>query len=184
MRKERPDEWGDLLLLGTDPRLAVQDADGAGSLSTGVLPGHSYLVTVIDPDRNIHLTAADNVVVSAEVLGGTGSQPVSGGTGLEPVSGGTGLEPVPTNVPTNVPNHDMEVFILKETGKNTSVFRGYVNTQPGAGRKVHGVIELMPGQQLRLGYVDLANAEGRRNVIYYLKLPVLAGLTTQLAAAR
>jgi len=160
MRKERPDEWGDLLLLGTDPRLAVQDAGGAGSLSTGIVPGHSYLLTVIDPDRNIHLTARDAVVVSAEVIGGTG------------------LEPVPTNVPTD----DVEVYILKETGKNTSVFRGYVNTQPGGGRKVQGVLELMPGRQVQFGYVDLANAEGRRSVIYRLNLPVVAGLTTLLAA--
>jgi len=134
----------------------VQDAAGRAPLSTGVVPGHSYLVTVIDPDRNVHLTAEDSVVVSAEALGGTG------------------LEPVPAN--------DVEVYILKETGRNTSVFRGYVNTQPGSGRKVQGVLELMPGQQVQFGYVDLANAEGRRSVVYQLRLPVLAGLSRPLLA--
>ena len=155
-RKDVPNQWGDLLLMGTDPRLAVQDANPQASLSSAVVPGHSYLLTVIDPDRNIHLTGPDTVVVSAEVLGGAGSGPGADG--------------------------DIEVFVLKETGKNTSVFRGYVNTQPGAGRNVRGVLEMMPGQQVRFGYVDLANAEGQRNVVYYLKLPVLVGLSTMLAA--
>ncbi len=168
--KDHPDAWGDLLLLGTDPHLAVQAAGAGGEVARGIVPGHSYLLTVIDPDRNIHLTAADTVVVSAEVIGGTGSEPVPGGTGLKPV-------------PTDAPGHDMEVFILKETHKNTSVFRGYVNTQPGTGRKVQAVLELLPGQRLRLGYVDLADARGQRNLMYHLELPVLAGVATPLARA-
>ena len=146
-------QWGDLLLLGTDPRLAVQDADAAGTLSRGILPGHSYLLTVIDPDRNVHLTAEDTVLVTAEVLAG------------------------------DAPG-DVEAFILKETGKNTSVFRGYVDTQPGRGRQVQGVLELLAGQEVRFGYVDFANARGRRNVVYRLNLPVVAHLAAPLAAGQ
>ena len=69
-RNDYPNLWGDLLLLGTDPRLAVQDADEAGTLTRAIVPGHSYLLTVIDPDRNVHLAAEDIVLVSAEVAGG------------------------------------------------------------------------------------------------------------------
>ncbi len=143
--------WGDLLLLGTDPHLAVQDADASAALARGLIPGHSCLLTVIDPDRNVHLTARDTVVVSAEAVG----------------AARTG---------------DVEVFVLKETGKNTSVFRGYVNTQPGAGRRVQGVLEVMPAQEVRFGYVDLANADGTRDVVYQLTLPVLAPIASPLAA--
>ena len=153
--KDFPKDWGDLLLLGTDARLAVQDADETGTLSRAVSPGHSYLLTVIDPDRNVNLAAEDIVLVSAEVLAG----------------------PSPSA-------NDVEVFILKETGKNTSIFRGYVNTQPGRGRQVQGVIEVLAGQEIRFGYLDLANAEGKRNVVYHSKLPVVASLTVPLTASR
>lgn len=140
----QPDRWGDILLLGTDPRVIIQDADPKGTRTQAVIPGHSYLVTVIDPDRNVNLTQVDTVLVSAEVGSHNGQQ-----------GGG-----------------DVEVFILKETGKNSSVFRGYVNTQPGFGRAFQGVIEVIAGQQVRFGYVDFANARGQRNVVYELKLPV------------
>jgi len=146
-RNDYPNLWGDLLLLGTDPRLAVQDADETGTLTRAIVPGHSYLVTVIDPDRNVHLAAEDIVLVSAEVAGG----------------------------PSQATN-DVEVFCLTETGKNTSIFRGYVDTQPGRGREVQGVIEAMAGQQVRLGYLDLANAKGKRNVVYHLQLPVVSAV--------
>ena len=142
--KDFPKDWGDILLLGTDPQVAVQNADPQGSLASCVVPGHSYLVTVIDPDRNVNLAEEDTVLVSAEALGG---------------------------------GNDVEVLILKETGKNTSVFRGYVNTQPGPGRQVQGVIECLPGQSLRLGYVDFANARGDRNVTYHVQLPVVSAVT-------
>ena len=140
----RPDQWGDLLLLGTDPRLAVQAAGSKGSLATGIVPGGSYLLTVVDPDRNIRPNTIDTVLVSAEVDGG---------------------------------DNDVEVFLLNETKENSGVFRGYINTQPGRGRQVQGVLEVMPLQQVRLGYVDFANARGQRNVITEMKLPVVAPLS-------
>ena len=143
--KDHPRDWGDLALLGTDPYLAIQDTTGARARA--LVPGRSYLVTIIDPDRNISLAARDIVVLSAEVLGG----------------------PAPTR-------NDIEVLVLRETKKNSSVFRGYVNTQPGRGREVQGVVEAMPGQQVRLGYIDLADAEGRRNTVSSGRLPVVAGL--------
>jgi hypothetical protein len=143
-----PSQWGDLLLLGTDPRLVVQAADAEGTVAEGVVPGHSYLLSVIDPDRNVSPGAEDTVLVSAEVAGG---------------------------------RSDVEVFVLKETGKNTGVFRGYIDTQPGAGREVQGTLEAMPGHEVRFGYVDFADAKGQRQVVSELKLPVVAGL---MAAGR
>jgi hypothetical protein len=136
-----PAGWGDLLMLGTDPRILIQRAEPGYAVARSITPGHSYLLTVIDPDRNVYLTAVDTVLVSAEVRGG---------------------------------DDDVEVFVLKESGENTGVFRGFINTQPGAGRRVQGVLEVMPGSSVRLGYVDTANARGRRNVIYEAVLPVAA----------
>jgi hypothetical protein len=138
-----PGQWGDLLLLGTDPRVVAQEADERGTIAGGVVPGHSYLLSVIDPDRNVSPSAEDTVLVSAEARGG---------------------------------GNDVEVFVLKETGKNTGVFRGYINTQPGAGREVQGVLELMPGAEVGFAYVDFANAKGERGIITELKLPAVSGL--------
>jgi hypothetical protein len=140
-----PVQWGDLLLLGTDPRVVVQDADERGTVTEGVQPGRSYLLSVIDPDRNVSPGVEDTVLVSAEIQGG---------------------------------RNDVEVFVLKETGRNTGVFRGYIDTQPGGGREVQGVLEAMPGNEARFGYVDFANARGERNVVTELRLPVVSSLMT------
>jgi hypothetical protein len=140
-----PRKWGDLLMLGTDPFIVVQDADRTGTRSDAIVPGHSYLLSVIDPDRNVYTTAKDSVLVSAEVAGS---------------------------------QKDIEVFLLMETEDNSGIFRGYVDTQPGAGRKVQGVLEVMAGQEVRLGYVDLGTAQGERNVVFELRLPVLAPVTS------
>jgi hypothetical protein len=134
-----PEQWGDLLLLGTDARFFVQDVDPSGTLSRAIFPGHSYLLTVVDPDRNVNLTAEDTVLVSAESSGG-----------------------------------DAEVYILRETDKNSGIFRGYVNTQPGGGREVQGVLECMPGEEIRFAYVDVADSRGARNVATEVRLPVVA----------
>ena len=141
---DRPDRWGDLLLLGTDPHFVAQDAAPKYPLTKSVIPGHSVLVTVVDPDRNVRVTQKDAVLVTCEVGGGARPR-----------------------------QNDVEVFILKETEKNSGVFRGYVNTQPGWGRQVHGVVEAVPGQELRLGYVGLADAAGRRHTVYSMRLPVV-----------
>jgi hypothetical protein len=151
-----PQSWGDLLMLGTDARLAVQDAGPGWPRTQAIIPGHSYLVTVADPDRNVNLAAADTVLVSAEVADAGPSRGTHGRAG------------------------DAEVYVLKETGPNTSVFRGYVNTQPGSGSAVQGMLELMPGQEVRFGYVDFADSKGRRNVVYEQRVPVASGV---LAAA-
>ena len=140
-----PATWGDFLLLGSDPRVVIQEADGSSDQTQGIVPGHSYLLTVRDPDRNVNLSLEDTVLVSAEVVGG---------------------------------RNDVEVFILKETEKNSGLFRGYVNTQPGAGREVQGVLEVMCGQEIHFGYVDFANARGERNVMTMAKLPVVSSLMT------
>jgi len=145
-----PDQWGDLLLLGTDARFLMQDADETGSISTGIIPGHSYLLSVIDPDRNVYLTKEDTVLVSAEVKLANNASRVG----------------------------DVELYILKETQKNSGVFRGYVDTQPGKGHQVQGILEVMPGQMVRFGYVDFANAKGVRNVVTEIVMPVVSGMMT------
>jgi hypothetical protein len=142
---DHPNKWGDLVLLGTDARVLVQNADRNGSISRMAIPGHSYLITIIDPDRNIDLAFKDSVVVSAETAG----------------SGQAG---------------DAEVFVLRETGPNTGIFRGYVDTQPGFGGDVLGVLEISAGQKLLFRYVDFGDAEGRRGVVKTAQLPVVAGI--------
>ncbi len=146
-----PNRWGDLLLLGTDPRLLIQEANVTGHLVYQLFPGRSYLLTVVDPDRNVSLARKDTVLVSAEVTGS---------------------------------GDDVEVFILEETEKNSGVFRGFINTQPGVGRQVQAVLEIMPAQQVRFGYVDFANAKGKRNVITTMTLPVVAPVTRVVAGSR
>ena len=116
-----------------------------------IVPGHSYLVTVVDPDRNVNPSQEDAVLISAEVDEGRG---------------------------------DMEVFILKETDKNSGVFRGFIDTQPGTGRQVQGVLEVLPMQEVRLSYVDWANAKGQRNVIYETKLPVVSPASRSRSSKR
>jgi hypothetical protein len=138
---DHPDQWGDVLLLGTDPQIVIQEANASGSPVTALVPGHSYMLTVVDPDRNVSSSQKDTVLVSAEVDGGRG---------------------------------DVEVFLLTEDGENSGRFRGCINTQPGLGRQVQGALEVLPMQEVRLGYVDWANAKGQRNVIYETKLPVLS----------
>ena len=144
-RADNPNQWGDLLLLGTDPRIVVQEANRTGHVVYRLIPGRSYLLTVIDPDRNVSPAGKDTLLVSAEV---------------------NGLA------------RDVEVFILTETADNSGIFRGYVNTQPGTGRQVQGVLEIMALQEVRFGYVDFANAKGQRNVITEMKLPVMAPVTS------
>jgi len=152
-----PDRWGDLLLLGTDPRIVLQAASRTGELVDRVIPGHSYLLTVVDPDRNVNPAIEDSVLVSAEIVGGADRAADA---------------------------RDVEVYILSETGRNTGVFRGYVNTQPGAGRERRGVLEVMPLDEVRLGYVDFGNARGERNVVSEVRLPVVAAMTEVLAVGR
>ena len=82
-----PRSWGDLLLLGTDPYIVIQDADPNGTVSKIIVPGHSYLLTVIDPDRNIYASAKDTVLVSAEVVGADMDMEVFMLTESEPNSG-------------------------------------------------------------------------------------------------
>lgn len=150
-----PNRWGDLLMLGTDALVVVQNTDANGTAASGIIPGHSYLLTVIDPDRNVSSATVDTVLVSAEATTGGKSAKAQ----------------------------DVEVFILKESGKNTGVFRGYINTQPGLGRQVQSVLEIGPGQDLRFGYVDFANAKGKRNVVMELKLPVVGAVLRRVAMA-
>jgi len=144
--------WGDLMMLGTDPRLVVQDCREGWPATRAIVPGHSYLLTVMDPDRNVNLTARDTVVVSAEAVGSSG-------------------------------DGDIEVYVLQETGRNTSVFRGCIDTQPGPGWQVEGNLEVYSGQTVRLGYVDFGNARGQRNVVYRLRLPVAAPLARHVVRA-
>jgi len=155
-----PARWGDLLMLGTDARFTVQDAAAGWARATALIPGHSYLLTVVDPDRNVHLAGTDTVLVSAEVIGGA---------------------PGPKGAPVA---SDVELYVLRETGKNTSTFRGYINTQPGAGADVRGVLEVLPGREVRLRYVDIADARGRRNVICEQRLPAVSATLEVSRAGR
>ncbi|NQZ71366.1 MAG: hypothetical protein HRT89_25245 [Lentisphaeria bacterium] len=140
---DHPDSWGDLVMLGTDPKFLVNIVDEKWTQAKHVLPGHSLLLTVVDPDRNVYSHIEDQIIVSAEVNGG---------------------------------KNDVEILVLKETGKNTGVFRGIVNTQPGPGREVQGVLELMTGFEIIFGYVDFGNAKGEKGKITRTVIPVVGGL--------
>ena len=135
-----------MLLLGTDSRFYIQDAAEGYPQSRYVVPGRSYLVTVVDPDRNVYPSARDTVLVSAEVSGGGGE--------------------------------DVEVYVISETEENSGVFRGFVNSSPGFGREVQGLLECMPLQEIRFAYVDVADARGRRNPVSQIRLPVIAAVMT------
>ena len=50
MNVQSPATWGDLLLLGTDAEVRIQDAAPDWPATNAVVPGHSHLVTIIDPD--------------------------------------------------------------------------------------------------------------------------------------
>jgi hypothetical protein len=145
---DSPSTWGDLLLLGTDAEVRVQDAEPAWPRTQAVVPGHSYLVTILDPDRNTNLAAEDTVLLSAEVIPPGGTSAAS----------------------------DTEIYILRETGNNTGVFRGFIDTLPGTSGEVYGTLEVSPGAVVRLGYLDLGDSKGRRNVVCEAKLPVAAAL--------
>jgi hypothetical protein len=93
----------------------------------------------------------------------------------------TAEDTVLVSAEVNGRGNDVEVYVLKETGKNTSVFRGYINTQPGAGRQVQGKLEMLTGDEVRFSYVDLANATGARNVIDEFRLPVVTPIAVVAA---
>jgi len=143
----RPRQWGDLLLLGTDPRITVRNSTPKGGPARCVAVGHSYLLTVADPDRNLRADRADRVLVGA-----------------------TAVTPRPDGVRRIT---DVEALVLVETGKDTGVFRGYVNTRAAAGEGRPGVLDVAPGQQAAFGYVDLADSAGRRDRISTCILPVV-----------
>ncbi len=140
---DHPDSWGDLVMLGTDPKLMANIVDDKWTQAKHILAGHSLLLTVVDPDRNVYAHLEDQIIVSAEVNGG---------------------------------HNDVEILVLKETGPNTGIFRGIVNTQPGLGREVQGVLELMAGFEVIFGYVDFGNARGEIGNVSRMVLPVVGGL--------
>jgi hypothetical protein len=149
-----PSRWGDLLLLGTDAEVRIQDAAPGWPASSAVVPGHSYLVTIIDPDHNVNPAAEDVVLLSAEVLGEQGRV------------------------------DDVGVFVLKEEGKNTGVFRGFINTQFGPGRRAHGILEVQPGREVRFAYEDFGDSKGRRNLVHEIELPVVAAVVQMNGAGK
>lgn len=77
---ERPDTWGDVLLLGSDADITcVKDDAGEKPLDI-IVPGESLRVKIHDPDMNIDPRFKDQIVCQAIGSGGVASMLVLGET--------------------------------------------------------------------------------------------------------
>lgn len=65
---DKPDTWGDVLLLGSDASVAALDSDGAKT--TRLVPGQALQVEVVDPDMDLDEAREDRVMASVVGEGG------------------------------------------------------------------------------------------------------------------
>lgn len=82
---ERPDTWGDLLLLGSDAEVGFYEDQDATKEITLISPGEPVWIKVHDPDMNLDARYKDQVVANAIGSGGVEQLVVLGET--EPNSG-------------------------------------------------------------------------------------------------
>jgi hypothetical protein len=143
----RPDTWGDVLLLGADATVKVQAMDG--STLERVVPGQAVQVEISDADMNMDPAHEDRVMASVGVKDGG--------------------EPV--------------LIVLKETGPDTGVFRGSVNTQFYLDEPRKNCVPVRPGDTLQVSYDDPRAAYGEQHRRVSVELPV-AHPVIKLAAMR
>lgn len=77
---ERPDTWGDVLLLGSDADVEFVRDDAGDEVLDILVPGEALRVKVHDPDMNIDPRFKDQVVAQIVGSGGVGSMLVLGET--------------------------------------------------------------------------------------------------------
>ena len=63
----RPDTWGDVLLLGSDARVAFKDHKKHSEKLQGVLPGDSVYIEITDPDMNLYEIKKDRIMATVKV---------------------------------------------------------------------------------------------------------------------
>jgi hypothetical protein len=66
---DKPDTWGDVLLLGTDATVRFIDAVNAGTSARPILAGQSMGVEVLDEDMNLDPGRRDRAMVSVKGKG-------------------------------------------------------------------------------------------------------------------
>ncbi|MDA0840665.1 MAG: hypothetical protein O2857_23085, partial [Planctomycetota bacterium] len=69
----RPDTWGDVLLLGTDANSRFVDAKGASSFTRAVVPGEPIGIEVTDADMNTNGETREHVLASVRLKGSASS---------------------------------------------------------------------------------------------------------------
>ncbi|NRA38654.1 MAG: hypothetical protein HRU15_10970 [Planctomycetes bacterium] len=65
----RPDTWGDVLLLGSDARVAFKHHKKHSEKLLGVLPGDPVHVEITDPDMNLYTIKKDRIMATVKVDG-------------------------------------------------------------------------------------------------------------------
>jgi hypothetical protein len=67
---DKPDTWGDVLLLGTDASVRFTNAKQPGTAAKPILVGQSIGIEVIDHDMNLQATRRDRAMASLKEKGG------------------------------------------------------------------------------------------------------------------
>ncbi len=131
----RPDTWGDVLLLGTDASVRTLSCDGDACVR--VVAGQPLTVEVTDRDMNMDPAAEERVLAEVTPEGG-----------------------------------DPVLMVLRETGPDTGVFRGSVNTALWLDGPAPNTVGVRPGATLEVGYDDPRGAYGESHRHVGVTLPV------------
>jgi hypothetical protein len=142
----RPDTWGDVLLLGADAQ--VRALDLAGDPCARIVPGQALQIEVTDKDMDMDPARPDRVMAS--VRDKDGGDPV--------------------------------LVVLKETGPDTGVFRGSLNTESYLDEPRKNTLAVHPGDLIAIDYDDPRAAYGEQNRRVSAEIPV-AHPVIRLAAA-
>ncbi len=133
---DKPDTWGDVLLLGADASVRALTLD-AKPLER-VIPGQAVMVEITDPDMDLDPAHEDRVMATVGVKDAV----------------------------------DQVMMVLKETGPDTGVFRGSLNTQLYLDEARKNTVSIRPGDVLEIGYDDPRAAYGEQHRRVAADLPV------------
>ncbi len=137
----RPDTWGDLLLLGSDAKLAFVEPSGTAEEAEPMkvtVPGSSVGLRVTDVDMNLNTLRVDRILSRVEAAHSRASV----------------------------------LAVLSETGPNTGVFEGSIDTQPFFLPPAENVLNVRSGEKLELVYTDARTEYGETNRERRASLPV------------
>ncbi len=131
---EKPDTWGDVLLLGSDGIARFVDdepaaADNAGKGVNEITPGDPMVVEVTDHDMNVNPGRRDKVLAEVRVKGSTSRM----------------------------------FIILEETGLNSGKFRGSFDTQMAVLPVKENTLNVRGGDLIELYYRDPRAAYGEKD---------------------